>query len=240
MSYRSLDPAHIVATIERLQARINARFPEAGLGCLCAEMLATARQSTTQAARLAERNWPLRIAIGAILAIGVAAQIAAAKFLHLDQIEAESGLLQSLEAAVNLIILFGGAAWFLLTLEERVKRRKALDALHELRSLAHVIDMHQLTKDPTMLIGAETAASPKRTMTPFQLTRYLDYCAEMLALVGKLAALYADRMRDPVVIEAVTEIENLTTGLARKIWQKVSLMGGLEENAPTGPAVQKT
>jgi len=240
MSYRSLDPAHIVKTIERLQERIDARFPGAGLSHLCAEVLATAHQSTTQAARLAERNWPLRIAVGAILAIGVAAQIAAAKFLHLERLEADSGLLQSLEAAVNLIILFGGAAWFLLTLEERFKRRKALDALHELRSLAHVIDMHQLTKDPTMLLGAETAVSPERNMTAFQLTRYLDYCAEMLALLGKLAALYADRMRDPVVIEAVNEIENLTTDLARKIWQKVSLIDRSGEKTPERPAVQET
>ena len=66
-------------------------------------------------------------------------------------------------------------------------------------------------------------------MTKFELTRYLDYCAEMLALIGKLCALYAERVRDPVVIDAVTEIENLTTGLARKIWQKISVIGEIEE-----------
>jgi len=226
MSYRSLDPVHIVNTIERLQERIDARFPSAGLGRVCTELLLTAQKSSLEAAKLAERNWPLRSAIGAILILGVAAQFAAAKFLHLDRFEANIGLLQSLEAAVNLIILFGGAAWFLLTIEERFKRQRALDALHELRSLAHVIDMHQLTKDPTALVQER---APPRAMSAFQLTRYLDYCAEMLALVGKLAALYAERVRDPVVIEAVTEIENLTTGLARKIWQKVSLIGELEE-----------
>lgn len=224
--YRSLDPSHIVKTIERLQQRIDTRFPGAGLGRVCGELLATAHKSSAQAAKLAERNWPLRISVGAILALGLAAQIAAAKFLHLERFEASIGLLESLEAAVNLLILFGGAAWFLLTLEERLKRQRALDALHELRSLAHVIDMHQLTKDPTALVHER---APPRAMTAFQLTRYLDYCAEMLALIGKLAALYAERVRDPVVIETVTEIENLTTGLARKIWQKVSLIGELEE-----------
>ena len=69
-------------------------------------------------------------------------------------------------------------------------------------------------------------------MTKFQLTRYLDYCAEMLSLTGKLAALYGERMRDPVVIEGVNEIENLTTGLANKIWQKISMIGELEEGKP--------
>ncbi len=134
-------------------------------------------------------------------------------------------LLHGLESAVNLLILFGGAVWFVLTLEERAKRRRALDALHRLRSMAHVIDMHQLTKNPTVLLdGPRTAASPERGMSQFELTRYLDYCAEMLSLLGKLAALYAERVRDNVVIAAVNDIEVLTTGLGRKIWQKITII----------------
>jgi hypothetical protein len=70
-------------------------------------------------------------------------------------VQTDSGLIQTLEAVVNLLILFGGAVWFLITLEERVKRRRTLEALHQLRSLAHVIDMHQLTKDPTTLLLAQ-------------------------------------------------------------------------------------
>jgi hypothetical protein len=119
---------------------------------------------------------------------------------------------------VNLLILFGGATWFLVGLDDRLKRQRALDQLHTLRSIAHVVDMHQLTKDP------HTQTDPS-AMSGENLTRYLDFCAEMLALIAKLAALYAERMRDSVVIEAVTEIENLTTGLSRKIWQKITLVG---------------
>jgi hypothetical protein len=54
------------------------------------------------------------------------------------------------------------AIYFLLTVESRVKRRTALRALHELRSIAHVIDMHQLTKDPEQLLSPamSTASSP--------------------------------------------------------------------------------
>lgn len=139
-------------------------------------------------------------------------------------------MLQSLEASVNLLILFGGAVWFTLTLEERFKRRRVLDALHRLRALAHVIDMHQLTKDPTFIFDVrETAASPQRLMNRFELNRYLDYCSEMLAVIGKLAALYGERVRDGVVIEAVNDIENLTTSLGRKIWQKITVLGVLDE-----------
>lgn len=229
MNYQSLDPARIIETLRRLQERIDKRFPSAGLSRVCAELIETAHAAIEQASRLAAPNWPLRIAVGVILVAGAIAQVRVADFLHLDEFEANVGLLQSLEAAVNLLILFGGAAWFLMTLEERFKRQRALDALHKLRSIAHVVDMHQLTKDPTALVQER---APPRSMTKFQLTRYLDYCAEMLSLVGKLAALYGERMRDPVVIEAVNEIENLTTGLANKIWQKIGMIGELEEGNP--------
>jgi hypothetical protein len=61
-------------------------------------------------------------------------------------------------------------------------------------------------------------------MSELELLRYLDYCSEMLSLTGKLAALYMQDMRDPVIIETVTEIEDLTTSLSRKIWQKIVIL----------------
>lgn len=216
--YRSLDPARIVATLEQLQARMECRFPEAGLSRVCRELTATARNTSARAAAIAAHNWPLRIGVGAIIALGIWALVSALKYFHLEDVETNVGLLQSLEAAVNLLILFGGATWFLVGLDDRLKQQRALSELHTLRSLAHVVDMHQLTKDPH--------GSPE--MSQADLARYLDYCAEMLALIAKLAALFADRIRDPVVIDAVTEIENLTTGLSRKIWQKITLIGQME------------
>lgn len=230
-SYQQLSADHIIATLEKLHARILARFPESGLARVCSELIETGRASVAEAAELARPNYFWRGAAAALVIAGLVAQIAAFRFLHLERIEGSAPeLLQGLEAAVSLLILFGSAVWFVLTLEERIKRQRVLDALHRLRSLAHVIDMHQLTKDPTIVLDAQkTPASPERTMSHFELTRYLDYCSELLALIGKLAALYGERMRDGVVIEAVNDMENLTTGLGRKIWQKITLIGVLEE-----------
>jgi len=105
-------------------------------------------------------------------------------------------------------------------------------ALNELRAFAHVVDMHQLTKDPTVVLGGAhpTAASPKRAMSEFQLARYLDYCAEMLALISKLAALYGLRSLDVEIDQAVREIEGLTSDLGRKIWQKITILSELDEH----------
>jgi hypothetical protein len=221
----------VLATLEKLQARIGARFPDAGLAKVCADLIDTAKYSAREAADLTRPHLLWRLAALALIALGVSAQVAAFRFLDIQVATLTAPeLVQGLEAAVNLLILFGGAIWFLLTLEERMKRQRALDALHRLRSLAHVIDMHQLTKDPTIVLDQhKTSASPERTMTQFELTRYLDYCAEMLALIGKLAALYAEGVRDSVVIAAVNDVENLTAGLGRKIWQKITIIGALEE-----------
>jgi hypothetical protein len=63
-------------------------------------------------------------------------------------------------------------------------------------------------------------------MSDADLLRYLDYCSDMLALTGKLAALYMQDVQDPVIIQTVNEIENLTGNLSRKIWQKMMMMRG--------------
>ena len=86
--------------------------------------------------------------------------------------------------------------------------------------------MHQLTKDPEMVLTQhpKTDVSPDRNMTPFELNRYLDYCSEMLALISKVGALYVQSFPDSQALAAVDEIENLTTALSRKIWQKIMIL----------------
>ena len=148
------------------------------------------------------------------------------------------GILQGFESGFNILVLMGAAVFFLAQLEMRWKRRLAMNNLHELRSIVHVIDMHQLTKDPSAL-GADavsTESSPKRSFTPFQLVRYLDYCSEMLSLTAKLAALYAQSSKDAVVIDAASDIGQVTTNLSNKIWQKITVAQQLTPPAWAMPA----
>jgi len=94
--------------------------------------------------------------------------------------------------------------------------------------MAHIIDMHQLTKDPERAVGQgpATESSPQLQLSSFELGRYLDYCREMLSLTGKVAALYVQDFEDGVALQAVNEIEDLTTGLSQKIWQKMMILVG--------------
>ncbi|MCB0004633.1 MAG: hypothetical protein KDH86_18980, partial [Anaerolineae bacterium] len=124
------------------------------------------------------------------------------------------------------LVLAGIGLITLVRMEDRIKQKRVSKGLHTLRSIIHVVDMHQLTKDPAVLTKGfkPTASSPKRTLKRDELERYLDYCSEMLSLTGKLAALYAQAVNDSVVASAVNDIENLATNLSRKIWQKIMLL----------------
>ncbi|PXA90263.1 hypothetical protein DMC25_08060 [Caulobacter sp. D4A] len=227
-----LEAGEVVTTLDHLHARISERFPASGLSRVCARLTATARETARRARRLSRPYLALRLPVAAIVLAALAlptwlivrtdwlAGLRGADVLHAAE---------GLEPAVNLALLSAGAVWFLLSLEARWKRARVHKALHELRSFAHVVDMHQLTKDPTLVLGPRTASSPAREMSRFELARYLDYCAEMLALTAKLAALYAGENDDPAILAAVNDIETLTSDLGRKIWQKIMILGQLDE-----------
>ena len=86
--------------------------------------------------------------------------------------------------------------------------------------------MHQLTKNPERLRPGfhRTDASITLGLDERDLASSLDYCSELLSLVAKTAALCAEESSDAVVLDTVSEIESLTLGMSRKIWQKISLL----------------
>lgn len=232
--YSTLDPEKIVATADKLRQRIAERFPGSGLSQVSAELTVMARETSARAEAIARPNWRLRAQVGFAVAAGVA--ILAIFALRAAEMQASNELLtvmQGLDAAVNLLIVFGGATLFLLAREGRLRRDQALAGLHEFRSIVHVIDMHQLTKDPTAFGAPRLSSSPEHRMTRHELLRYLNYCTELLSIASKAAALYAEKIRDPVVVDAVSDIEDLTTNLSQKIWQKITMV---EERIPGRPA----
>jgi hypothetical protein len=225
--YRALDEVKIIGTLQRLRNRIGERFPESGLRAVAEELIAVGDEVAQCVAYIRARNWPIRLAAGVAITTMVTILIVAATTLRFPAgLRALSDVVQLLEASVNDIVFVAIAVYFLLSIERRLKRRRALAVIHQLRSLAHVVDMHQLTKDPEQLISAEpsTPSSPERSMTSAQLGRYLDYCSELLSVTSKLAALLVQYFNDEFVLASVDEIEGLTTGLQGKIWQKIRML----------------
>jgi hypothetical protein len=224
--YSALSADSILTTLTRLGDRVRERFPDRGLTGVCAELQRIAQLHVTRVSEVSRPHLLLRGLVALVLVAGLfVAGVGVEQKVRQLMNNPDAIGFEGIEAIANILILMGAAIWFLLNLEARIKRTQALSALHELRSIAHVIDMHQLTKDPASLLGAgRTASSPERDLSPTDLMRYLDYCTELLSLIGKLAALYMQSVRDEVVIHTVNEIEGLTTNLSNKIWQKIMII----------------
>ncbi len=229
--FTSLRAEAILKTTDKLEQRILERFPESGLLGVCQEFKQLAIRSEHLASRLQGPIWAVRVMAIAtsILLLGLVVW-ALSQLLQHFKFDASGifSLLQSTESAINELIFLGLAIFFLVSLEARMKRHTALKALHRLRSIAHIVDMHQLTKDPAYLLSKikinATESSPQRTLTRHQLMRYLDYCSELLALNSKVAALFAQNTDDSTVLSAVNDQELLVQGLSAKIWQKIMIL----------------
>lgn len=219
----------LVETVVQLQLRIHDRFPDSGLSRLCGQLERVARQASKRSEWISKPIRSIRV-VGYAVAMALVVFFVVLVSYALQNSEAEKlgfiDLVQAVESGLNDLIFFAIAIYFLINLETRIKRRRALEAVHELRSMAHIIDMHQLTKDPERVLQGWSATknSPQEKMTALQLNRYLDYCSEMLSLIGKIASLYVQHFDDPAAVAAVSEVEQLSTGLSRKIWQKIMIL----------------
>jgi len=223
-----LEQAELIKTATRLGQRIRSRFPDAHLNEVARQLQTLTEQHAVRSNSIRRPNWGLRLVSAALLAAGLGTLFllfASVRFRHDGDWQIGEAM-QALEAGVSMLFFLGAGAVLASSLELRTKRRRCLEALHELRAIAHLVDLHQLSK--LSIDGdAEPQVGPtEATMTTPRLILYLDFCSEMLALIGKVAALYVQEFPDEKATGAVDDIEDLTTGLSRKIWQKIMVLAG--------------
>ncbi len=237
--FRSLDAARIAETTERLGKRITERFPGSGLSGVAESLRAEVIAAADTARWIAAPQWAVRALAYGLIAAMLTLVVVTIVMMRggVELFSSVADFLQGLDSAVNELVLIGAASYFLVGWEARRKRHRALRGLHVLRSLAHIIDMHQLTKDPERLLTPEqsTPSSPERAFTSFELSRYLDYCSEMLSLISKTAALYVQEFDDPVTLDAVNDIEQLTGSLSQKLWLKIDILERVTRKTGAGP-----
>jgi hypothetical protein len=225
-----LAAGHVGATVAQLERRIHARFGERGLtkavrdlGQLVVLVQTEAGESHVRLRRttLAARTTSITIIGATLFALVFGLRSAVTQGL-----EQTAGWVPLVESVINDLVFAAIAVLFLWAMPERLERRALLRLLHRLRSLAHVIDMHQLSKAPEQVSPTyvPTAESLRHGLDADQLYHYLDYCSEMLSLTAKTAALCGEHTSDGVVLETISTIERLTTELSNKIWQKISLL----------------
>ena len=114
------------------------------------------------------------------------------------------------------LILLAGALWFLITIENRIKRRKALMYIEELREFLHVIDVTQLFYTP-LVYNPDPAAA--RTSATFDYTYFL-FCTQMLGVISNLAPLYTRGAANDSILRAASEVEMLANAITVKLLSK--------------------
>jgi len=234
MSYTVLDSNQIISSLEVLSTRIYERFPQSGLFQVSKQLLTFGRNAQEDSEWVARPILPLRIVSGIFVVLLIVAVLWTLRSLmlleDLQELLRLENFIPLLEAGINDIVFIGAGIFFLVSAETRIKRRRVLNSLHRLRVFAHIIDMHQLYKDPERVLqrGELAPSTPKIDMTSFELSRYLDYCSELLSFTGIIAGLYAQNSEDPVLVDAVSDIEQLTNGISRKIWQKLMILDLLD------------
>ncbi|MEA2988408.1 MAG: hypothetical protein QOG83_1119, partial [Alphaproteobacteria bacterium] len=84
MSYRTLDAAHIIETLRRLQRRIDERFPASGLAAVCRELVETAKTAQQRSQSIAAPNLGLRAAVCLAVAAAAAGLAYVARSINLQ------------------------------------------------------------------------------------------------------------------------------------------------------------
>lgn len=221
MPDQRLDAQRIVQTLHGIGLRIQRRFPNAGLANVAKELESVAEQAARRAEQIRRPYIGLRIITGLLVltAAGMLGLMATNLQLR-SNLDDAVVLVEFAEAAGGMLLFLLAAAVFLFSLENRWKRRRAMGALHELRVLAHIIDMHQVSKQPERVLLGEVPT----TRTLYELNRYLNYCTELLAMISKIASLYIQDFPDPLAVTAVDDVETLCSGLANRIWQKLQVV----------------
>ncbi len=221
---------HVGATVDQLERRIRARFGDRGLTRAAKDLrrlVDDVQQGAGQShIRLRRTTLIARTTSVTIVVATIAALVFSLREAFSDGLERSQDWVPLIESVINDLVFSAIAMLFLWAFPERLERRTMLRLLHRLRSLAHVIDMHQLSKDPEQVSPTytRTPESVSHGLDADQLHHYLDYCSEMLSLTAKTAALCAEHSSDDVVLDTISTVETLTTELSNKIWQKISLL----------------
>ena len=170
VNYRELQPQKIVDTAAQLERRIADRFPGAGLRQVAGELHRVAQEAVIRCEQIKRPHLWLRAACVVLVAAILGVLILIGKNVHSsgDELRGLDTFAQMMEASLGSLFFVGATLAFLFSLERRWKRERALSALHELRAIAHIVDMHQLTKDPENLLQGATTKKAQKNKVPLK------------------------------------------------------------------------
>jgi len=228
----SLKHQVIVDRIKILSFRIHDRFPKSSLKEHSFNFVQFSKEFKMKIDN--SKKWSKMFWIWKVALMLITLVFSTLMMDHLIKDLSDSPLetLPILNAFFNMSFLFFGFFYFLFTVDRWYSRIRISELLIELKNYIHVADMHQINKDPNHFhdeyISAEN--SPTKSLTKFELQRYLDYTHEFISLSSKLSCLILDKFHDDQeIISSVNEVDLLCNGISSKIWQKIIVLNSIEE-----------
>ena len=241
MKRGTLELHQIVEAVELLRNRIGERFPNSGLKSHAGELVEFSQLLKKKGRKLVGVSLGVRI-ISWLGGIFVIVLIVIPYFFFVKNqsgIETLPNFLQSLEAVITVIAGTSAAFIAMISIKRSHIRKKALALLHLLREIAHVIDMLQLSKSPAaVMFPLEPTAYSRpatETFSQGEMFRYLSYCGEISALLGKLSVIISGWVPDPAVLSAADDVQNLASDLERKMLSKLLLLEQINQRVRPNP-----
>ncbi|MGC6464074.1 MAG: hypothetical protein ACON38_12085 [Akkermansiaceae bacterium] len=229
--YRTIDPDKLILTVSKMADRVDEVFPSSGLASVANEVAAVAEGTVARVEEIQKPRILLRLMVGLLVAAAVAGPFMFSVLLTFsEKVNNLGDFLEATDAGLHLLLILTGGIIFLVGLESRLKRNKALEALAEFRSLAHLVDLHQINKDPGLDQMEPPDPDCRTVKNDAALAEYLDFSGDLLSIIGKLAAFYAQNLSDRVVLDAVNEIETLSSSLSNKLWLKILVLREMERS----------
>ena len=200
-------------------------FPSSGLAAVANEVAAVAEGTVKRVDEIQRPRIFLRVMVGILVALALAGPLLFSVLVSFSEKVTNLGdFLEATDAGLHMLLILAAGIVFLVGLENRLRRNQALEALAEFRSLAHLLDLHQINKDPGLDRTPPPEPDHRTVRSDEKLADYLDYSGDLLSIIGKLAAYYAQHLQDRVVLDAVNEIENLSSNLSNKLWLKILVL----------------
>jgi hypothetical protein len=212
-----LDPTKIIETADHLARRVSEKLPDSVLAGLAVELAQVARQTEERAHNARQAILVIRVAsilavCGTLLGLWFLARHIHARW----EFGTIAQVFEATDAGFNLLVILAGVLWSFLTLEARIKRRRALSSIEELRDFIHVIDITQLYYTPDLY-----NPNPANSLSSLNIDyTYLLFCTEMLTLISNLAPLYTRGAAGDSILRAVSDVEMLANANSATLLSK--------------------
>jgi hypothetical protein len=215
-----LNEGDIQRMLKEEQSKICESFPEASLRHTSLTILTIALEIPSTIKWIMKRNYFVMITLFLLFATVGSGLYYTWKNMNITFSGVNiAEFAQMFDASFSFLVLLGSGAYFLFSYQSRARKQKLVRAINKLIGLTHVVESHQLTKDPDH--------NPYKDSK--MLAKYLNYCTDLLALISKIGFLYVQALNEPEAQSIEGDLETLTSGISRKIWQKIMLVGRLEQ-----------